>query len=46
MISLTCEIYKPETDSHLENKLWLLKGKGGGGGGIKWEFEVDMYTLL
>ena len=29
----------------IENKLWLPKGKGGGGG-INKEFVVNRYTLL
>ena len=27
-----------------ENTLWLTKGKGGGG--INWEFGINIYTLL
>ena len=28
----------------LENKIMVTGGKGGGG--INWEFRIDMYTLL
>ena len=40
-------IYKTETDlTDLENELMVTGGRGGGGGGIDWEFVIDVYTLL
>ena len=39
-------IYKTETDSQTsKTNLWLPKGKRGGGG-VDWEFGIDMYTLV
>ena len=39
-------IYNIEIDSQTQKtNLWLLKGKGGGGG-IDWEFGINKYTLL
>ena len=38
-------IYKTEIDSQKQKtNLWLPKGKGGGG--VNWEFGIDIYTLL
>ena len=37
-------IYKTETDSQ-RTDLWLLRGRGSGGG-MDWEFGIDIYTLL
>ena len=40
-------IYKTETDTQTQRmNLWLPGGRVGGGVGIDWEFEIDMYTLL
>ena len=36
-------ISKTETDSQTENKLMVIKGKRGGG--INWEFGINIYTL-
>ena len=33
-----------QTQTHTENKLWLPKGKGGGG--INWEFGISRHRLL
>jgi len=38
-------IYKTETDSGLENKLWVRKGEKWRGV-IHWEFGTEIYTLL
>ena len=34
-------------DTHVENKRMDTKGESGrgGGGGMNWETEIDMYTL-
>ena len=56
MISLICGIFlKNDTNeliyrnrnrlTDLVNELMVTGGKGGGGG-IDWEFGIDMYTLL
>ena len=37
-------IYKTEIDSQTENKLVVIQGKRGGG--INWEFGINIYTLL
>ena len=37
-------IYKTETDSQTQRtNFWLPAGRGGG---VDWEFGIDMYTLL
>ena len=36
-------IYKTERVTDLENKLMVTRGEGLGGG-IDWEFGIDMYT--
>ena len=38
-------IYKANRLTDLENELMVTRGKRGGGG-INWEFGIDMYTLL
>ena len=41
-------IYKTETDSHIENKLLVTKGKVGAGlgeAGINWEYGTSRCTL-
>ena len=37
--------YKTEADSQIENRLWLPRGRSGGGG-IDLEFEISGYKLL
>ena len=40
-------IYKTETDSQTSRmNLWLPEGKGWGGGGIHWEFGINIHTPL
>ena len=36
--------YKTETGSQTENKLMVIKGKRGGG--INWEFGININTLI
>ena len=39
-------IYKTDSETYRTNlRLWLGGGQGAGGG-IDWEFGIDMYTLL
>ena len=33
-----------QKQTHIENKLWLPKGKGGGG--VNWELGISRYKLL
>ena len=37
-------LFTKQTQTHTENKLWLPKGKGGGG--INWEFGISRHRLL
>ena len=32
--------------TNLENEIMVTRGEGWGGGGINWEFGIDMYILL
>ena len=40
-------IYKTEIDSQTwKTNLWLPRGKGRGGGGINWEFGINIHTTI
>ena len=38
-------IYETNRTMDIENRLVVAKGEGAGGG-MEWEFGIDMYTLL